>query len=412
MEMRNHGEFKVRIWTCLATSGVVVAVFCLSAHSVCAQSTIKNGAHRLCDLQADITSDNAHNGLIDDDPDDGGWDWTINASNQHHSASPSPTNIYGVTALGLLYTLKSTGGPIGSNWSHDFIGIDNNGIFPEISGSGNTGRFLQACIDVHLGMVADPSIDSAPDYVFLVLFEQFGPAPSQTYADLAKARYDAKVATYGSAQLLGEFLRDFRGGLNQDGLIPYELDWHTQAALALDSAFPGQGYDLDATAYVQVMVDDINNASGYFDINNNKEYAYTIGLACGAAALSRTGLYPTLMDDMLTNLLTMQKTNGSFKYSSMYPTGNFQSTAYAVIALFLDGSPGYMTAAQDASDWFAFKQAANGGWAKSGEETPTVDGEILTALYYVPSTPSRGSKGAGLPGDTQPDHYPPAFPSD
>src|SRR6187399_2421080 len=43
------------------------------------------GRERLCRLQADIIGDGAGNGLEDDDPDDGGWDFTLDTSASEHS---------------------------------------------------------------------------------------------------------------------------------------------------------------------------------------------------------------------------------------------------------------------------------------------------------------------------------------
>src|SRR6187402_867287 len=65
-------------------------------------SELALGRERLCRLQADIIGDGAGNGLDDDDPDDGGWDFTLDTSASEHSASSSPSNTYGATALALI----------------------------------------------------------------------------------------------------------------------------------------------------------------------------------------------------------------------------------------------------------------------------------------------------------------------
>jgi hypothetical protein len=57
------------------------------------------GADYLRYMQADVTEDNAGNGDPDQDLEDAGWDWSPTAF--EHSAGNSPSNVHGVTALGL-----------------------------------------------------------------------------------------------------------------------------------------------------------------------------------------------------------------------------------------------------------------------------------------------------------------------
>ena len=64
----------------LTSTVVAAALWGLVALPLSAASVANKGGHRLCDLQADITEDNAGNGLSDNDPDDGGWDWYLDPS--------------------------------------------------------------------------------------------------------------------------------------------------------------------------------------------------------------------------------------------------------------------------------------------------------------------------------------------
>src|ERR1700759_1437564 len=56
---------------------------------------LSNAGLRLVDLQADQLGDNAGNGLLDPDPDDGGWDWTLPSDASAHTSAASPENLYG-----------------------------------------------------------------------------------------------------------------------------------------------------------------------------------------------------------------------------------------------------------------------------------------------------------------------------
>lgn len=380
----------------LRLAGMVAAIHVFAALPLAAQNYNQLGADRLVNLQADITEDNAGNGDPDQDLDDGGWDWQISPTAIEHSADPSPTNLYGIIGRGLRHSRMNSGGSVPNNGiglgvtGLDFFFTHYNPFSPNIGPS----RYTAALLDAAQAMSGDPAIDSATDIVFLVEFD--GDAPSLGLADLARTKYDDKIAAYGSAQLLGEAVRDFRGGLGQDGFIGYDLDWLVQAAQALDGAFPAQGYDVDAVAFAQVIADDINNPSGYFDSESLWEYAYTIGASCSAAALYRTGIEQGLMEDLYTNLLTLQKTNGAFRWNAGTSLANLQATAYAVFALALNQQPDIQNAAQEAVDWLLTKQAANGGWVSSSIELPTVNAEILHAFYLIP--PAIRSTG-GQQGD-------------
>src|SRR5262249_22493662 len=153
--------------------------------------------------------------------DDGGWDFDIPVDTTEHSATQSPENTYGVTAFGVLA--------------------------PYIASHGRDPRLLMGALDTYLGIERRPEIDSGPDFPFLI---HLSSATGNTgFRELARARYDAKVAQFGSAQKLGESVRDARGRSGNDGLIPFDLGWYVLAALSLEITFPGHGYFSDAQTY-------------------------------------------------------------------------------------------------------------------------------------------------------------------
>src|SRR5215468_7454878 len=173
---------------------------------------IRGAAARLAALQADTIGDNARNGVIDSDPDDGGWDFIVPPGATQHTVAASPTNLFG--AIGL------------AAWAAVDTGSAGN-------------RALVTALDAGLGMQRDPDVDSAPDFVFGVLLADLADNPG--FADIARQHYDAKRASHTDAAGLGAFVRDARHAENDDGLIPYDVGWFVLAAAALDEAFPGAG---------------------------------------------------------------------------------------------------------------------------------------------------------------------------
>jgi len=109
------------------------------------------GANYLVHAQADITEDNAGNGLdgfeTPEDPDDGGWDWVSTIFT--HSTSASSTNLFGVTAMGLYYAYLETSDP----------------------------AYMTAMDDVAVQMAIDATIDSGPDITFLILYDDIKGSP-------------------------------------------------------------------------------------------------------------------------------------------------------------------------------------------------------------------------------------------
>ncbi len=359
-----------------ALSGAVLAAVFLLAFSVSAQEppVLVSAANRLCDLQADTIGDNANNGLIDTDPDDGGWDWDFSIWATEHSPNPSPDNTYGVTALGIAVFIDE------SDYPHE-------------------SRFLMALADTYLGMNNQAGATYAPDILFLALLTNMDPGHMYGYANLARARYDARVAAHGGPSGLATYLADRRGQLGQDGLVPWDLGWMAEAALELDRAFQGQGYDDDAKLYAHAIADDIYNPAGYFQIDDPKEQYYTLGLASVARTMTLTKVDHPLRNDAYVRLAGMQKANGAYPWSGPNRTNSYQTTAYAIKAWHAIRIHPYSSVANTPSVlWLVSKQTSFGGWEySSNRECSEVDGEILTALSL-----SMMGRGKMIPGGAPP----------
>ncbi len=317
------------------------------------RNVLRRGAERLSDLQADTIGDNAHNGLTDADPDDGGWDFKLPAAAKAHTAGASPTNLFGATALGSWAAIRA--GAAGE-------------------------RALSTALDAGLGMQAEPDVDSAPDFVFGVLLAEL--AENDGFAELARQRYDAKRAAAGGAAGLGTFIRDARHAAGHDGLIPYDLGWLTLGAAALDEAFPGAGYRTDADTYAQIVLDDLTAATPRFDVDDAHERDYVTGLAWALVAaswLDEDGTFRALR----TRLLDEQRGDGAWGSNADQPAPDLQATAHALQTLALSGRIHGRTgkAAKRAARWLIGEQASSGGWADAaGIELPLVDAEIVLGL--------------------------------
>jgi hypothetical protein len=323
-----------------------------------------SGADRLAALQADTIGDNARNGLVDTDPDDGGWDFVFPQATTSHTATVSFPNLYGETALGLWAAVQT-------------------------GSAGN--RALLAAVDAGLAMQANPDIDSPPDFAFGVLLAELTDNPG--FAEIARAHYDARRASQAGAAGLGAFIRDSRHARNEDGLIPYDVGWLAISAAALDAAFPGNGYDVDSQTYSQIIVDDLIAATPDFDRNDPTERFYVIGLAWSQVAAQRAG-EGDLFREVRNRLLDQQHDNGAWPTNQAQSADDLQSSAIAVETLALtDRLNGRARQSLRRGVRFLLgEQAANGGWPDAtNKELPLVDAEIMLGLMLA-RTPE-GSDG-------------------
>ena len=319
-------------------------------------------ADRLAALQADTIGDNAHNGVVDADPDDGGWDFILPPTATEHTAAKSPTNLFGNIGL-VAWAAVDTGS------------------------AGN--RALVTALDAGLGMQRDPDIDSAPDFVFGVLLAELADNPG--FAEIARQHYDAKRAAFGGATGLGTAIRDGRHARHEDGLIAYDVGWLSISAAALDAAFPGAGYGADAQIYSQIVVDDLTAATPDFDLADPTEDSYVIGLAWSQVAAARVGAVD-LFRDVRARLLDQQHDNGAWPTNAMAPGDDIQSTAIAVetIALTDRANRRARQAMRRGVRFLLDGQAANGGWPDAvGNELPLVDGEILLGIMLARTAEGR-----------------------
>jgi len=347
-------------------------------------AALQAGGDYLRMAQADITDDNAGNGTDpgDVDPDDGGWMWVMGAGVYTHDGSASPTNIQGLTALGLYHAYLATGDPL------MFIAME----------------------DAATGMLAQPppAVDSGPDMEFLLRLATLpgvSPANKTLYEAGAKDIFDYRITSYGgSATLLAEAIRDLRFGQGYDnGLIPWDISPWAVGAAMLDNVFGG--YATAATDIVGVMFDDAyNGAPGYFmpeelqnqgwDWGISSYWYYNLGVCGLIRAFDATGLHSDKIPNLQALLLAGQYPDGAFSDQwGADPNQNdrsSQATANACITI-VNNLPvvhDTQNALYRGAWWLSYYQDTSGAWLYSNlTHVPQVGGEALAGLAGAASLP-------------------------
>jgi len=338
---------------------------------------IVTGADYLKEMAADITDDNANNGIdgvseSPDDPDDGGWDWRVTTppAPVHHTTAASPPNIYGATAQGLYRAYFVTGDP----------------------------TYLTAMTDAANGMIGNPNVRSASDIVFLQNYQDLPSVGGTTYADAAKAKYDGRIAVYGSADSLAKYIRDVRNSQGYgNGIIAWDIGLWALAAAMLDDRYGG--YASDAVDFAEVIYQDSYQGNpGYFDLVADQGYDpgyavadywwYNLGVSGLMTAFSASGAHADSLPGLATLLLQSQCANGaiSYQYGGVAGDEDWQSTAYGAMALADLDITGYATEIGDMGAWIVSTQdvGTTGGWRySSNNHYPEEAGENVAALYWA-----------------------------
>ncbi len=341
-------------------------------------ASLQAGAGYLRQMQADVTDDNAGNGVngVDetpDDPDDGGWDWVVNTPAQpfFHTTGASPPNIYGVSALGIYYAYLESG----------------------------DASLFTAMTDAANAMAADAGIRSGADLVFLMLYNALPGVSGTTYRDSARAKYDGRILTYGSAGALAAYIRDVRGVTQgyPNGIIGWDIGVWARAAAMLDALYPGNGYDTDADAVADTLWEDsFNGNPGLFDVvadagwdptyTDKNFWWYNLGITGLIDGFAAADKYASEIPGLVSRLLAGQFSTGaiSFSYGANTDDEDWQSTAYAMMTLGNLGQATYQDEINRMGYWTGATQDPSGGWVySSGNHYPEIAGENSSGLYFT-----------------------------
>jgi len=342
-------------------------------------TAIQAGADYLRMMQADVTEDNAGNGYDGsdedpDDPDDGGWDWRLYPPGDpySHSVNPSPTNLYGATAQGLLRAYEFSGG--------------------------SDAAIMTAMTDAADVMIANPNVRSAQDLIFLMNYGEL--VGDGKYADSARVKFDARIATYGSANGLAVYIRDVRGVTQgyANGIIAWDIGPWVLAAAMLEELYPEESYDYAQAADDMAEViwqDSFNDSPGYFDIEDDKGYDpnktnkdfwwYNLGVYGLIIAFESSDTHTSDIPFLVDRLLESRNRYGFFSYQwgGNDNDANWQTTAYAVMALAMIDQANYQLEISRAAYWTGATQHGSGGWVYGDTmHYPEIGGENTAAICY------------------------------
>ncbi len=362
------------------------------------------GANYLRYMQADFTEDNAGNGPLDPDPDNGGYGWYTNGfENEAHTYG----NVWGISAEGLYQS---------------YLFEADASIYIAMRDAAN-------------GLVAsDPAtVTSAPNITFLLQFaslpEVIAGTDPQTlapaaYQAAAVAIWDYDLLTYGSGSVadLWQHAIDGRQPTYPNGLIAWDIGHWIDALMALHENFPSDGYDGFATIMADLTYGDSfpaipgdgifepdGFAKGYTDGDTDSRYdIYTLGVAGLIRVFSLSGQHLDKLPLLQDLMLDCQYDNGAFSYhygALANDEVSTQDVAYAIWALYYTPTATAATndAFYNASVWLSSMQEnsgdpnTSGGFLESdGWHAPEVGSECTTALAMAANSFS-ANIGASLP---------------
>jgi hypothetical protein len=326
-------------------------------------------------MQADVTEDNAGNGSgvaeSPNDPDDGGWDWAVTSPPApfFHTIDPSYKNLYGVSAIGLYDGFVQTG----------------------------NASYFTAMTDAANVMMADAGIRSASDLIFLMLYNDLPGVAGTAYKDAAKAKFDSRIATYGTATGLAQAIRDARAGQGlRNGIIAWDIGAWAKAAAMLRTRYPGDPYNYMTAAadIAEVLWQDTFNANpGYFDLfadagwdptySNSNYWFYTLGVTGLIDAFFVSGTHTDVIPGLISKIERSQYSNGAVSYCYGANTGDedWQSTSYAAMSLARADRAGHQGRISHMAYWIGATQDVSGGWKYSDDtHYPEMASECASAL--------------------------------
>lgn len=298
---------------------------------------------------------------------DSGWDWIVTGLTEH-SGDPSASNMFGVTALGLIDAYQVTGASsyltAAGSVADMMEGYGTDYAAFKAAGLGHSWdlRFLEA--------YAEETDDTS--------YSNF----AEAYWDWVKAREEPNVYDDGSQE---DFYQFYIGYPVSPGYAIWDCADYGLAALAMGD-----------TTWASAMAVVVNSHLG--EIEGTDEYRF-IGWGHALEFLSAVDstTYTTEIASLITNLTYYQNPDGSWLGSAVQ--GTVQNTAYAVMGL---AAAGEGAAARDGADWLVANQTITGdcigGWTETdAEEYSQVDSEALQAIKSVLDISSSVSMTANIP---------------
>ena len=288
--------------------------------------------------------------LVETQNNDGTWEWANPDLDKTNGEGACPSNIVGVTALGLLNAYQLSG---------DSRYLDAAKI---------SGDAIVAC-----GYDKDNDKYYSQDIEFLARLGEVTGDTTYTNKAVEIMEYfmtqDNRYCPDNgcTAAELAAFYQGRLSNPNDAGYTEWQLaSWVRAAQLT--------GKTTWANDMINEINDDISGETPYFDITNTEQTYYIIGLSGVISATGNT--------DAIQKLVDIQNPDGSW----IDPNGAVQDTAYAVMALMnIEETEGGICGpyyAEKGAMWLMNNQDVTGGWIESDStEYTEVDSEAVQALY-------------------------------
>ncbi|MEM3731345.1 MAG: hypothetical protein QW667_03425 [Candidatus Bathyarchaeia archaeon] len=298
-------------------------------------------------------------------PCDFGWDWRVTGLTQH-SDNPSATNLYGVTALGLIDAYLKT-------YKSEYFNAAKNVADFITYGNPSAGDFYNGLYYDFGHGPSDYYWGYSFDYKFLLRFSEV--SGDTSYRDYALAAW--------------AWQRTNRPVYNDGN----EVQFYNYFVSHVNHGFAGWGVSDFAMAAWEMG--DVNWARALASVVSNN-----LGNIMSSPTLSDLGMawslrmfvtidpvsYASEITSLINQLKADQHPDGYWDDDNS--EGNAQTTAYAVMGLWAAGE---YEAARKGAEWLLANQLANGGWEASPTEYSETDSEALQALVYaMPSPPVGG----------------------
>jgi hypothetical protein len=296
-------------------------------------------------------------------PTDFGWDWIVTGLTAH-SASPSASNLYGVTALDLIGASKKTGSPA------DLEAAENVGNELMTGNVTNWG--------VYTGSFPPYQWGFAFDYVFMMeLAAATGNSAYSTFATAAWAWQKANAQSGRFASASASWTYYITAGLDVGAATWDSAAWGLATLLLGDTVWSNAMADIIHSNMGALTTETITGNSG----NNYPVLGLGEALEFFEASPYASATYASDIAKMVSRLNALQNSDGSWNQGdpSYPPYGeDVQSTAYAVMGL---NAAHAWTAARNGANWLMSQQQPNGGWLETdSNEYSEIDSEAMSAL--------------------------------
>jgi uncharacterized repeat protein (TIGR02543 family) len=297
---------------------------------------------------------------------DYGWDWDVTGLTSH-SANPSATNIYGVTALGLIYAYQKTGDSTyltAAKKTADFIKYGDPTL-------GDFWNGIPPAYTYYWGY--------SFDYKFLAEFSTvYGDPNYKTYASDAWSWQKTNILYYTDGSQAAAYSHFVANGGGSDGYGSWQSADYGLAAIEVGDT----PWALGMASVINSNIGNIASSGTYKDLG----MAWALKLL---VAVDPTGAtYGSGITTLISNLEADQLGDGSWHDGN--PEGDAQTTAYAVMGLLAAGE---YNKARNGADWLVGSQIG-GGWLASSTEYSETDSEAMQALtasvveFTVANTPA------------------------